>query len=151
MLKGVRVIELDCFDSNSKKNLGPIVKHGWTPMAPILFTDALYVIQKHAFAASDFPLILTIENHCSEENQVVQAKALKDILGEYLFAPTSANSRDAKISNQSGQDDAGVDISRLSEYEGNAGWFRSPARFNWENLVRYKLRAMHEGTNAKCS
>ena len=108
----------------------------------MLFTDALYVIQKHAFASSEFPLILTIENHCSEENQVVQAKALKDILGEYLFAPTSANSRDAKISNQSGQDDAGVDISRLSEYEGNAGWFRSPRDLIGKILVRHKLRAM---------
>ena len=44
-------------------------------MTPMLFTDALYVIQKYAFASSEF-LILTI-GHCSEENQVVQAKVQK--------------------------------------------------------------------------
>ena len=41
LLKGVRVIELDCFDGNSKNYKGPVAKHGWTPMAPISFKGAL--------------------------------------------------------------------------------------------------------------
>ncbi|OXB77123.1 UNVERIFIED_CONTAM: hypothetical protein H355_007770 [Colinus virginianus] len=48
--------------------------------------------QKHspiAPQASDFPVILSLENHCSMEQQEVLAQQLKDILGEQLLTATT--------------------------------------------------------------
>jgi len=39
--------------------------------------------------ASDFPVILSLENHCSMEQQEVLAQQLKDILGEQLLTATT--------------------------------------------------------------
>ena len=48
---------------------------------PIL-SDA---IKPYAFLKSDYPLILSIENHCSFKQQDVMAEYLKSILGDLLY------------------------------------------------------------------
>lgn len=40
------------------------------------------------FKASEYPLILTVENHCSIEQQTVMAEHLKNILGDMLLKIT---------------------------------------------------------------
>lgn len=41
-----------------------------------------------ALQTSDYPVILSLENHCSMEQQEVLAQQLKTILGEQLLTTT---------------------------------------------------------------
>ena len=52
----------------------------------ILFKDVLKeAVKPYAFFKSNYPLILSIENHCSLECQEKMAKHLENILGEMLY------------------------------------------------------------------
>ncbi|XP_065607308.1 1-phosphatidylinositol 4,5-bisphosphate phosphodiesterase delta-4 isoform X2 [Cyrtonyx montezumae] len=74
--RGCRCLEVDCWDG---PNGEPIVYHGHTFTSKIPFREV----------ASDFPVILSLENHCSMEQQEVLAQQLKDILGEQLLTATT--------------------------------------------------------------
>jgi len=50
----------------------------------IKLKDTLEVIAKYAFYASDYPVILSIENHCSLEGQRKMAQYIRSILGDLL-------------------------------------------------------------------
>ena len=52
---------------------------GLTDYAQTLLQDA---VKPYAFHSSDFPLILSIENHCSRKQQERMAEHLTAILGE---------------------------------------------------------------------
>ena len=59
-----------------------MVKHGSAlPTAPIKLSSALTAVKVNAFVASPYPVILTIENHCNQKLQIIQAKMLREILG----------------------------------------------------------------------
>ncbi|KAG8236623.1 hypothetical protein J437_LFUL016455 [Ladona fulva] len=74
---------LDCWDGPKDE---PIVYHGYTLTSKILFRDILHdAIDKYAFKASEYPVILSIENHCSEEQQEKMAHHLKQILKDSLY------------------------------------------------------------------
>eukprot|EP00959_Pyramimonas_sp_CCMP1952_P290933 6085946-Pyramimonas_sp.AAC.1 len=45
------------------------------------------VIKENAFVASDYPVIVTLENHCKMERQEEMAKHLSAILGPLLASP----------------------------------------------------------------
>jgi phosphatidylinositol phospholipase C, delta len=85
---GCRVIELDCYDGGGDK--GPVIYHGNTLTSEILFSDAIAAIGEHAFAVSNYPVIITLENHCGIEGQKVQASILRETLREKLFVPPAA-------------------------------------------------------------
>lgn len=51
-----------------------------------LLQDVLYQIRDTAFARSDFPVILSFENHCSRSNQLKMAKYCMEILGDMLLS-----------------------------------------------------------------
>eukprot|EP01135_Chromosphaera_perkinsii_P002522 Nk52_evm38s224 gene=Nk52_evmTU38s224 len=78
---GCRCVELDCHDGN---NNSPVIYHGHTLTSKLKFKDVVCAIKEYAFISSPFPLILSIENHCSIEQQKVMAKVLIEVLGEYL-------------------------------------------------------------------
>ena len=83
LIEGIRLIELDCWDSPSGV---PMVKHGHAlPTAPIKLSSALTAVKLNAFVASPYPVILTIENHCNKKLQSIQAKMFRDILGDRLY------------------------------------------------------------------
>lgn len=75
--------QLDCWDGPDGE---PIIYHGWTLTSKLLFADVLSdAIAPYAFTASPFPLILSIENHCSSDQQDRMAQHFREILGEHLF------------------------------------------------------------------
>ena len=77
---------VDCWDGGDSYDEEPIIYHGWTMTSKILFKDVIHdAIKKYAFFKSDYPLILSIENHCSIEYQDKMASYLVEILGDMLY------------------------------------------------------------------
>ncbi|XP_022109274.1 uncharacterized protein LOC110989296 isoform X2 [Acanthaster planci] len=81
---GCRCVEMDCWDGKEGE---PIIYHGYTLTSKIKFRDVISIISKYAFITSPYPVILSIENHCSLEQQKKMAQYLVEILGEMLHVP----------------------------------------------------------------
>ncbi|KAL3985634.1 Phosphatidylinositol-specific phospholipase C X domain family protein [Acanthocheilonema viteae] len=86
LLSGCRCIELDCWDGTGENKGEPIITHGKAMCTDVFFKDVLYQIRDTAFARSDFPVILSFENHCSRSNQLKMAKYCMEILGDMLLS-----------------------------------------------------------------
>ncbi|XP_017202348.3 1-phosphatidylinositol 4,5-bisphosphate phosphodiesterase eta-1 isoform X5 [Oryctolagus cuniculus] len=79
--EGCRCVEVDCWDGPDGE---PVVHHGYTLTSKILFRDVVDTINKHAFVKNEFPVILSIENHCSIQQQRKIAQYLKGIFRDKL-------------------------------------------------------------------
>uniref|UniRef100_A0A8C2IPY0 Phosphoinositide phospholipase C n=1 Tax=Cyprinus carpio TaxID=7962 RepID=A0A8C2IPY0_CYPCA len=78
---GCRSVELDVWDGPDNE---PVIYTGHTMTSHIVFRSVIDIINKYAFVASEFPLILCLENHCSLKQQKVMFQHLKKILGDKI-------------------------------------------------------------------
>jgi len=74
-------VELDTWDGDEGQ---PIIYHGHTLTTKIKFRDVVKTIGESAFVASPYPVILSIENHCSVPQQQKMAAIFKELLGDRL-------------------------------------------------------------------
>ena len=68
------IFKVDVYDGPDNK---PQIFHQKTLTSKIYFEDALIACKEAAFVLTDYPLIITIELHCSSEGQKDMAQIIK--------------------------------------------------------------------------
>ncbi|XP_072198258.1 inactive phospholipase C-like protein 1 [Excalfactoria chinensis] len=84
-----RSIELDVCDGPDNE---PIICNRNNMTSPLSFQNVIEVINKLAFFASEYPLILCLGNHCSVQQQKVVVQHMKRIFGNQLYTETPLTS-----------------------------------------------------------
>ncbi|KAF2364293.1 C2 domain [Trinorchestia longiramus] len=79
--QGCRCIELDTWPEKDGKIY---IYHGYAFTTKILLKDVLLCIQENAFVTSPYPIILSIEDHCTLPHQREMARLLREVFGSDL-------------------------------------------------------------------
>ncbi|GFS39260.1 phospholipase C 2 [Actinidia rufa] len=83
--RGVRVIELDLWPNATNDDVD--VCHGGTLTTPVELTQCLQAIRDYAFIASEYPVIITFEDHLTPKLQACVADMVIKTFGAALFQP----------------------------------------------------------------
>ncbi|KFA79567.1 hypothetical protein S40288_01094 [Stachybotrys chartarum IBT 40288] len=62
----------------------PRVLHGYTLTTDVSFRDVCVAIKDNAFAVTELPLIVSLEVHCSAQQQAVMVAIMTEIWGDFL-------------------------------------------------------------------
>ena len=74
-------MELDCWDGDDGS---PLIYHGHTFTTKIPFRSVVEAIDRSAFVNSPYPVILSIENHCSQSQQARMAQVFQVCLNNSI-------------------------------------------------------------------
>nr|NP_001259818.1 phospholipase C at 21C, isoform G [Drosophila melanogaster]AGB92355.1 phospholipase C at 21C, isoform G [Drosophila melanogaster] len=78
----LRCVELDFWNGRTEE---PVIVHGYTFVPEIFAKDVLEAIAESAFKTSEYPVILSFENHCNPRQQAKIANYCREIFGDMLL------------------------------------------------------------------
>lgn len=77
-----RCVELDFWNGRTEE---PVIYHGYTFVPEISAKEVLEAIAESSFKTSDYPVVLSFENHCNPRQQAKIAGYCREIFGDMLL------------------------------------------------------------------